>query len=164
MSATLLICLLMRPLSSFAFLIPNPPPLIPPSISSPRLNRAPYKKGGKDFFLFNYYRLLVVFLSITPHCPLGGGIQRRGARAPLPLLAISGVYLRCYFILCFSTWYKPSVMIFRMISTTTSFQSCFCSSVFIFNHDFNGFITCLQRKPLRGELLFHGGAHQDTTA
>ena len=38
----------------------------PPPVNLPRLKRAPYKKGGGRFlFIYNYYRLLVVFWVFT---------------------------------------------------------------------------------------------------
>ena len=51
-----------------------------------------------------------------------------------------------------------------MITSNRTFTQSFSSfSVFIFNYDFNWFITCLQRKPFRGKFLLHGGIYQDTT-
>ena len=49
-----------------------------------------------------------------------------------------------------------------MTSYRTFTQSFSSLSVFIFDRDFNWFITRLQRKPLRGDLLLVGCTHQDT--
>ena len=45
-----------------------------------------------------------------------------------------------YCLRCFSTWYKPNVMILRMMSMTTSFQSGF-DSVRVSDGEDNGFIV-----------------------
>ena len=50
-----------------------------------------------------------------------------------------------------------------MISNKTFTQSFSSLSVFIFDRDFNWFITCMQRKPFRCELLLHCGTYQDAT-
>jgi len=50
-----------------------------------------------------------------------------------------------------------------MTSYRTFTQSFSSLSVFIFDDDFNWFITRLQCKPFRGKFLFHGGANQDTS-
>ena len=48
-----------------------------------------------------------------------------------------------------------------MTSYRTFTQSFSSLSVFIFDDDFNWFITRLQRKPFRCELLLHGGTYQN---
>ena len=51
-----------------------------------------------------------------------------------------------------------------MITSKRTFVQSFSSfSVFIFDYDFNWFITCLQRKPFCGQLLLHGGTYQYAT-
>ena len=49
-----------------------------------------------------------------------------------------------------------------MTSYRTFTQSFSSLSVFIFDCDFNWFITRLQRKPFRGKFLLHCGTYQDT--
>jgi len=50
-----------------------------------------------------------------------------------------------------------------MITSKRTFVQSFSSfSVFIFNRDFNRFITCLQCKPFCGNLLLVDGTYQDT--
>ena len=50
-----------------------------------------------------------------------------------------------------------------MTSYRTFTQSLSSFSVFIVDDDFNWFITRLQRKPFRCELLLHCGTYQDAT-
>ena len=50
-----------------------------------------------------------------------------------------------------------------MTSYRTFTQSFSSLSVFIFDCNFNRFITCLQRKPFRCELLLIDGTYQNTT-
>ena len=50
-----------------------------------------------------------------------------------------------------------------MTSYRTFTQSFSSLSVFIFNRKFNRFITRLQRKPFRCELLLIDGTYQNTT-